>query len=772
MNIIKKNFGISFILVIWIAFSSPFLFKGLVPFPSDYLVSFFSPWNSYGISGPVKNDAMPDIIGQIYPWRYFAIETLKSGQIPFWNPYSFSGTPHLANYQSAVLNPLNIGFFIFSFSFWWSILILLQPFLAGLFTYLFVKSLKKSEFAAAISSISFMFCGFITSWMEYGTLAYAILYLPLALYSTEKYLERNQYRYLLLLAITFPFSFFSGHFQISLYFLLFVVAYVVFKYIQLRNLRDICNLLFTILFGILLCAPQLFPSFELYSQSFRSTIIQKIEVIPWSYLPTLFAPDFFGNPVTRNMLFGHYAEWNLYFGLIPLFLALYSFFKWRNAYIKFFIIFAIVALLLALDSPLQNLLINLKVPVLSTSALSRIIVLFSFSGAILAGFGFDYFIEDIKSKHYKKVFTLLFIFSLIFIYFWATTLFKVNLSDEQALITKSNLKLPTIIFAVFIILISLLIIKKNGKNAVFLALFFILIVNAFDLYRFSAKWNPFSFQNFVYPSIGVIKKFPDLNKKERIFANFGGEGTVYNSLLGTEGYDAVYIRRYGQFISSLESGQLKDSGRSVVELPLTGEYTIQGANLLGTKYFIHKVSDGQNVWEFPFWKYDPQSLKLIYDDNKYEILENTNSYPKAFLVKTIAVRNDPQKILDTMFNPQFDLKNSAVVEERLSSDNKLGTGSAEIVSYTPNKVKIKTSSGNSSFLVLTDIYYPGWNAYVDSHKTKIYRTNFTFRGVELPAGKHLVEFKYEPKSFIHGVYTAIIGALGLIFLGIFSRRKR
>lgn len=770
MKFLKKHYGIFIILLIWIIFSYPFFFKGLVPFPSDYLVSFFSPWSSYGISGPVKNDAMPDIIGQIYPWRHFAMGVFKSGQIPLWNPYSFSGTPHLANYQSAVLNPLNLGFFIFPFIAWWSILILLQPLLVGIFTYFFVKSLNRSEFAASLSSISFMFCGFITSWMEYGTLGYAILYLPLALYSIEKYFDHKKYRYLILLAITFPLSFFSGHFQISLYFLIFVVSYVFFKFIQKRDFKSICYLLFFIFFGLMLCAPQLFPSFELYSQSFRSTIIQKIEVIPWNYLPTLFAPDFFGNPVTRNMLFGHYAEWNMYFGLAPLFLALYSFFKWKNPYVLFFTLTGVIFLLLAFDSPVQNILVALKIPVLSTSALARIIVLFSFSGAILAGFGFDYLIGDIKEKHYKKIFVFFFIFALIFASFWAAVFFKIYLSSDQALITKSNLRLPSIIFVLFTILITTLTFLRKKKNAVFFITLLILAIIAFDLYRFSSKWNPFSPRNFVYPETGVVKEYHNINGGDRIFANFGGEGTVYNGLLGVEGYDAIYIRRYGQFISSLHSGKLTDAYRSVVEYPLAGENTLLGANLLGIRYFIHKVSDGQEVWEFPFWKYDPKTLKLKFDDKRYQILENANAFPRAFLVNSAIIENDPQKILNTMFDRKTNLRNTAVVEENPVS-NKFGTGSAKIKSYEPNYVDIETLSNAPSFLVLTDSYYPGWNAYVDGTKTKIFRTDFTFRGVEVPAGENTVEFKYEPKSFTYGIYLAIIVMLGLIFLGIFSRRK-
>src|SRR5258706_10766472 len=180
MNLLKKfflgKFALIFIVLIWLIFSSPFFINNKTPFPSSYLVNFFSPWNDYpGFSSPVKNNAMPDVITQIYPWKNLTIDIFKNFQIPLWNPYSFSGSPHLANYQSAVLSPFNILFLLFKFVDAWSLLILLQPLLAGLFMYLCLSSLGITKKSSILGSISFMFCGFITTWMAYGTLAYSIL---------------------------------------------------------------------------------------------------------------------------------------------------------------------------------------------------------------------------------------------------------------------------------------------------------------------------------------------------------------------------------------------------------------------------------------------------------------------------------------------------------------------------------------------------------------------------------------------------------------------
>lgn len=777
----KKYIGVVIIFFVWFLFAYPFFLQNKVPFPSDYQTAYFSPWSAYPeFFSPVKNESMPDVIGQIYPWRYFTIETWKNLSVPLWNPNSFGGTPHLANYQSAVLSPLNIGFFVFSFVDWWSFLILLQPLLAGLFTYAFMRSLKVSKEGSVLSSISFMFCGFITSWMAYGTLGFAVLYIPLALFAVEKFFENKKSRYLALLSFSVPLSFFSGHFQISLYFLLTIFLYIIFKYLQTRNIKNIVSLLCSIFFGILISLPQLLPSVEFYSQSFRSTIFQKIEVIPWGYVPTLLAPDFFGNPVTRNAWFGHYAEWNMYVGLIPILLVGYSFVLIKKPIVLFFVFLGCLSLLLAFPTPLQDLLVFLKIPVFSTSALSRIIVLFSFSAAILSGFGLTQLLFDIHKKKYKKLFAFFSISFVLFLILWLVVVLKIGLNPEHAQIAKSNMRLPSVLLAGFFATCMFGLFFRKRKVGVLVASLIIAIL-VLDMLRFANKWMPFEPKDLVFPDTVVMnyKAFPT---HDRVFGNFGAEGSVYYQLPILEGYDAVYIRRFGQFIASLDSGKLSDSARSGVDLPLAGKNILPAANFLGIKYFIHKVSDGQNVWEFPFWKYDPESIKLVFDDSKYQILENTNAYPRAFMVDNVIVESNPQKILDTMFDEKTNLRTTAVIEEKHPYTVKFASGSAEITSYTPNRIEIVTNvppvfgKDSASLLVLTDIFYPGWKAYMyDEHanpyEVKIYRTDFAFRGVFVPDQSHRVTFVYEPVSFRYGVYAAIIGFVGVGGL-CFALRKR
>ncbi|MGA2911253.1 MAG: YfhO family protein [Candidatus Levyibacteriota bacterium] len=767
MRLIQRFWPVVLIIAVWFIFASPYFIQHKVPFSSTYLVNFFSPWNAYqGFASPVKNNAMPDVISQIYPWKTLTIEALKHLQIPLWNPYGFSGTPLLANYQSAVLSPFNLLFFILPFIDAWSLLVLLQPLLAGIFTYFFLRTLRISKEGAVISSLGFMFCGFLTTWMAYATLGYAILFLPLALFAIEKFYQTQKNRFLVLLAFSLPLSFFSGHFQISIYFFLFVIAYQLFKFWQVKNLKNALVLLFYTFVGILLSLPQLLPSVEAYTQSLRSGIFEKAEVIPWGYLLTFLAPDFLGNPVTRNDWFGHYAEWNAYVGVIPLILGCFALFRVRKKEILFFGLMALLAILFSFQTPLLDLLVVLKIPVLSTSALSRIIVLFSFSVAVLAGYGFEQLLFDIRQKNIRPIYLLLTFFVMIFAVFWGVILLKLIIPLDRIVIAKQNLILPTVLFFIFWVLVtsSLLVVHlKKGFFLKILPLALILVV-AFDLLRFSGKWMPFDPRSLMYPNIPIAQELNKISGFDRVMSNIGGEGTLYYRLPSLEGYDAVYIKRYGEFIASLSNGKLAESARSVVSFPKNGLYTKQAINLLGVKYIVNKVADGHSVWNFPFWTYPAGTFLTIYNDGIYQVFENKDVFPRAFLVNQYAVVSNPQKILDTMFGLHFDLRQAVVLEQnpklKLS-----GQGTAHISSYASGKISIETNSSGNNLLFLSDTDYPGWQAYVDGRPTSIYRADFAFRAIYVPSGIHQVEFIYNPLSFNLSVLATVFG---LILMAVFT----
>ena len=759
--------------LIWFIFASPYFLQNKVPFPSTYQVNNFAPWSANSkFWGPVKNGAMPDIITQIYPWRHLAIEIWKTGQVPLWNPYTFSGNPLLANYQSGVLSPLNILFFLLPFVDAWSILVLLQPLLAGLFMYLFVRSLRVSKAGSLISSVSFMFCGFITSWMGYATLGYAILFLPLSLFCIEKYYETKKNIFLFLLSLTLPVAFFSGHFQISLYFLITVLIYIIYKFIVSQDIYKTLRLTLFVFFGLLLVMPQVLPSIELYIESFRSSFFQT-GGIPIEYLPSFLAPDFFGNPVTRNTWFGNYAEWNAYIGVLPFMLAIYSLLKIRKHQILFFFILGLLSLILGISNPISSLVLNLHIPVLSTSAINRIIVLFSFAFAVLAGFGYEQLLLDIKNASKKRILVWLSSFSLLFVILWIAIFQKVFIPLDKIAISKQNLILPTILFLASSASVALTVmLRRMNYNRAYaiLALVFVALV-VFDLLRFATKWQAFDPKNLVFPTFPTTEAFSKISGFNRVFGNLGGEATMYYKLPSVEGYDALYSKRYGQFLGYIEKEEFLESNWSVVNFPKNSKNTSKAINLLDIKYIVHKLADDHAGWTFPVWTYPKEQFDLIYKDDYYEFYQNNTVFPHAFLVGKYRVIKDQKQILKTIFSDHFDLRSEVVLEKNPEINMAEGDlGVAQIISYKPNSIEISVNSKSNALLFSTDNFALGWKASVDGKNTPILRANYAFRATPVKKGRHIVRFFYDPWSFKLGVYLSAFGLIGILITILISRK--
>ncbi|KKR03337.1 MAG: hypothetical protein UT26_C0003G0007 [Microgenomates group bacterium GW2011_GWC1_39_12] len=746
-NIIRfiQRFWPFIVLVCFVGiFSLPYITKGRIPFPSKYLVTFFAPWNaSYGM--PVKNNAMPDVITQIYPWKQLTIDAWKQGYIPLWNPYAFAGTAHAGNYQTAVFSPMNLLFFILPFIDAWSFMILLQPLFAAFGTYLFLRALDRSKVASLIGSIGFMFCGFITTWMAYGTLGYAALMLPFILWSIVINFKKHSVLSRLMLPVFVAISFLSGHFQISLYVCIAAILFISFEGLQKRNWKEVVRSLLGLLIGVGIAAPQLLLTYHAYVASTRTDSFIRSEIIPWSYLITLFSPDFYGNPVTRNDWFGHYAEWGSYVGIVPLMLSIIALCVNLKGYKKYFLILIGLVIALAFPTPIADLLFFLKFPILSTSAASRIIFILSFAVVALASFGCDELIVAWKEKN-KKLILRLVIGCIVFLAIvWIVLLGMKLLPVDKLVIAKRNFVLPTAFALVVLTIVTAGLTGKKKLQTIFLV--GLLGLSMFDMYRYATKWMPFEERKYMYPessSIAFLKKNIDFN---RVFGNIGGEvGNTYKLPL-IEGYDAMYRARYGEFINASSKGIVAPAGRSVVQFDKSGRFNTDVLQLLAVRYIYQRKSDGRNVWAFPVWQYSAGDMVKRFEDEYYEVYEYTHAYPRAFLASSYVVRRDPQEIIDTLFRKDFDKRNILVLEEEPNSKPEQGEGIATIEKYEANRVVIQTNSPAPKLLFLSDVYDAGWEATIDGKKTKIYRADYDFRAVGVPAGVHTIEYRYRPKGF-------------------------
>jgi hypothetical protein len=152
------------------------------------------------------------------------------------------------------------------------------------------------------------------------------------------------------------------------------------------------------------------------------------------------------------------------------------------------------------------------------------------------------------------------------------------------------------------------------------------------------------------------------------------------------------------------------------------------------------------------------------------LYEDARAMPRAFLATRVELQPDPDLMLERMRDS--DLGSVAFVEEPIDlgtdASAPAGGGTAEISAYEANRVVIETESTGRALLVLTDQHDDGWRATIDGSDAPIHRTDFLFRGVVVPAGRHTVELTYRPASFVAGALLSVVGsalAAGLAFLG-------
>jgi hypothetical protein len=157
------------------------------------------------------------------------------------------------------------------------------------------------------------------------------------------------------------------------------------------------------------------------------------------------------------------------------------------------------------------------------------------------------------------------------------------------------------------------------------------------------------------------------------------------------------------------------------------------------------------------------------------VWENPDALPRAFVAGRWRVVPDRDEVLAALAQPELPLATTVLLESPppLAPDPSVeaNAGTARIVAYTPEDVRIEATAAGPSLLVLTDTFAPGWEATVDGVPVPILRADFLFRAVPLGAGTHRVRFTYCPRSFRLGAAISGGALLALGLLGVVAVRR-
>jgi hypothetical protein len=163
-----------------------------------------------------------------------------------------------------------------------------------------------------------------------------------------------------------------------------------------------------------------------------------------------------------------------------------------------------------------------------------------------------------------------------------------------------------------------------------------------------------------------------------------------------------------------------------------------------------------------------------------KIYENSTVLPRAFFVSDVQVAVNDEEAVQLMQAEGFDPARTVVVmgdrgtEGKREGESNPSIASSlhpPIISYSPEHIVIDVAAPRDGYLVLSDAYYPGWTATVDSQSAEIERADIMFRAVKIPAGQHRVEMRYQPQSFSVGLVISIGTAVILISARLIIRRR-
>jgi hypothetical protein len=754
------------------------IFQGLIPLPADIVVGGYYPWHDYkwglptGV--PIKNPIITDAVSIMYPLRNLAIQLLKNGELPLWNWQIFGGYPLFASTSTILLFPTTIFYLLFKFPQAWTFQTMFQPFLALIFMYLLLRHLKLGKLSSIFGSIAYAFSGSIMIWLEWNSQATTAIFLPLLILCVDKFLENKKISWGILLSLSFAFQIFAGYFLIIIFSSFAIILWLILKG---RFIQNSLRLAPFFILGLGLSSIFLLPGIELLHLSQRSFENQKDVFLPFEYIVSFLAPDFFGNHATANFWGqGNYLNVAIYTGIVTfIFGILGTLLNFSKKEVRFCLLLIVLTLIIMFPNPLGSLIYKSGLWGGQSVTMNRASFLINFSLALLSAYG----LESLNEKKYQLVNTVIFhlfralLFLLLSILVIKYT-FKIYLSEEiisNLTVTFKNLIIPTTL--VTLVGISFYIASKIKLKVVYLKVFLIILLTA-ELFRFGLKFNSFSPQSFLYPKTEVsqfLEKYPNerfLSEKDVFPANMW----MPQGFESIAGYDAAYPVNIAKLIAVANSGdpkaatQTKNGMVSLFTTPLI-ERTATRFVLAVKKGKIEDIRpDGKIDKQYSIPKYHP-----VLNEKTVVVMENENSLSRAYLVGK-AIKEDKAQILKDLLDPNFQINRIALTADfEFDSNSNSQFPKPSYKRLTNNHIEVKTESQSEAFLVVLDTFYPGWKATIDSKPAKIYQTNYAFRGVLLPAGRHTVDFIYRPESLIYGAIISLISLLIMTFLFILSKKK-
>jgi hypothetical protein len=741
-----------------------------------------------------------DSLALSYFARNFYTEFIQSfHRMPYWNPLLFGGLPFVEGMHGDIFYPPSLAMFFMDAGTMWGWKMSLHIFLAGIFTYLWLRrGLGLDVLPAFFGGLVYMLGADLVSLVLPGGdgKLFVSALAPLVFWLTERAVARRRTSDFALFALGIALIVFTSHMQAAYYCVWGVSLYFLFRVWQIWRAersgavaaRLVGMFALAGVLGVGAAAVQFLPPLGyLQEYSHRSDPAQGDERgYEWSStyslnaeeIASLAVPEFVGelpagywgkNPLKLN---------NEYAGLIPLLLIPILLLRRRTPQVWFFAGLAVVTLLygLASSTPFGRLFYLIPGVDLFRSW-SMIIFLYGFSLATLGAIAVQHLQETLLGRSTEVdargprralwigtgVLGLLALLAAggVLMNVW-TAVFYRNIDPAHSAALAMNAPYIARGFWIAFLLAALTAglwemasrgILRAGAFVILLA-----VLAGIDLYRVDRPFITWTAERneqvATYGTLfrtdetieylqrlrdaGGVFRAMDMSTLLQMQRPYGHNDLAVHGIEQLAGHHGNEIGRYRNLIG----------GEDAVNM-LTSDLRL--AALTNTEYLVipSRVSD--------------ERLEEVHVGSRAALYRYRDVLPRAFLVGTTEVLPG-DAAMERYLSEEFDARTTVILEEPLPADIEVEPGATGVVEWLEREADsftLRVAPDRPAMLVVLDNYFPAWKAFVDGREVPVHRANYTFRAIAVPAGEHTVTFRYVPTELRTGAMISLV-LLGLL----------
>lgn len=688
----------------------------------------------------------PDVVNQVMPWLQEEATQWHSGHFPVWDTHLWGGVPLVGQVQPGALNPLNWilfsmplqnGFIQIPILHWYWVSV---EFLAALFCYWLCRDLERSRLASILSGCAFGLGGYVAT-IGWPQRMMSALLLPLILMFFFRVLRNERpLSNAALSGALLGASFLTGHHELPTFVAVLMIGLWIYYFATRRPWRWKSLALPAVFFACfaLIAAVQILPAYELGQLSLRW--VGAPDPIGWNQkVPYRVFDDFslYPTAILGIVMPGFQRNSVIFIGVVIVALGLLG--VAANSDQRMVRILAAIAagglfLSLGARSLFHGVLYSLIPNFDKARSPSSAEAIFHLGIIVLAAYGLDALRTSQANDTIGKFFIRFLLSMAAFLYGSLIVLMTVRpaAGEEYTLLGQTAL--------VTLLLAGIFLIWRNSPHSSISGGVLVILLLLFELNNVTTHtYVPFASATALqklYENHDIaefLKKIPnqirvEVEEKE-IPSNFGD----WFGIDQMDGYQASALKSIADVQGSWKYRTLFATNYSIARNPARPDQTV-----------------------------------AFQAQNGLRVFANPDAFPRARVVHSGIGAADGQAVIATVLNPATDLQRSVVLQGQAPRLEACDGGSVEIERYRPTSVVMGANLACKSMVILADVWFPGWKAFVDNKPAQIHAAYNVMRGIVVDGGRHQVVLVYRPASIYTGATLAFVGIAFCVLLR-FSR---